>query len=164
MVVAAGALMVFAWTTPFWRLTRELDVPQSPQAMRHCWWTDAALNELAVELCDAAWECWTGSATIVTASSDSGVNGCDFKPHIGSSGGGTTGFRAPSPESQCPSALPAQQGITFADVVASGTRVSANEARIKSAINRPTSDIVKERRRFMCDFEIIDPQTWPRVP
>jgi hypothetical protein len=87
----------------------------------------------------------------VTASKDSAVKVCDFvRPHIGSSGGGG-GFGAAIPDSQCPCALSAQQGIELAELFASGIEVSATALSIKSATNRPTREIVKERTRFICE-------------
>ena len=82
--------------------------------------------------------------------------GVQSNPHIGSVITGR-GFGAPSPESQCSDDLPAQHGIDeSADVFAIGNSVRANELRIKTARNRLTNEIAKERSRCLCKTSVID--------
>jgi hypothetical protein len=73
------------------------------------------------------------------------------------------GFGLVSPESQCSDDLPAQHGIddSAAEVPAIGRTVAANELRMKSARNRLTNDIVKERSRFLWNFNLIERQVSP---
>ncbi|HET8782417.1 MAG TPA: hypothetical protein VFM63_08365 [Pyrinomonadaceae bacterium] len=92
------------------------------------------------------WALWT--------SFDGG--GVQSSPHIGSVMTGR-GFGAASPESQCSDDLPAQHGIDdSAELLAIGSSVTANELRMKTARNRLTNEIVKERRRRLCKNSFID--------
>src|SRR5688572_32283989 len=106
----------------------------------------------------------TGSATNVTVASFEGgvhVKPIDSRPHIGSVITGR-GFGAVTPASQCSADLPAQHGIDdcSADVLTIGSSVTARELRMKTARNRLTKYVVKERRRCLCKIRLIDLEVW----
>src|SRR5262245_28126946 len=75
------------------------------------------------------------------------------RPHIGSDVRGGAFFGA-SPESQCPAALPAQQGIVSpSDALAIGTSAARNERATKRHKKHRT--IFENRLCFMCFFATI---------
>lgn len=121
---------------------------QAPQSIRHGWLSDSAVN---CEVFDSA----SASGEVVsTVTRDVGS-----KPHIGSVISGRGGGFA-SPESQCSDDSPAQHGIddSSAKLLTIGSCVTANELRIKTARNRLTNEIAKERRQSLCKLNFIDRQ------
>jgi hypothetical protein len=136
--------VVLEWTTVLSRVRRDTPETHAPQSIRQGWLSDSAVTR---EVFDSA---FVSSEVVSAVRRDDGS-----KPHIGSVINGR-GFGFASPESQCSDDSPAQHGIEDSSAKLTGSCVTANELRIKTARNRLTNEIANERKRFLCNINFID--------